>query len=152
MQQHTKVNRQIALRIRDAVRAASEVFCVSENLHSSAIDRVSEGLYPSLSELLYCSRILDEDDHEFVSWEGSDELLNRADSSAKSTTLDPDDIAVVRHDLRLIYLLVEDLAYYLHQPGHWETRGDILQFADSIQGRIRDALERILPNWLDQEA
>lgn len=39
MRHHSKVNRKLAQEIREVVMAASEVFCVRENLHAEVVDR-----------------------------------------------------------------------------------------------------------------
>jgi hypothetical protein len=122
-------------------RPESELLCQNVNEFCAEI-------YPELRALLYRTRILDEWDDHFVSQEGSDELL--CFDGGTHGQLAPQgsaNLIVDRHDLRLVFLLVEALASYFHQQGHWETQQEVNEFAELIRPRLADACNRIQATW-----
>lgn len=143
----TTISVETANRVFEILDVVSTFYGNPENFSStSKVDEFSDEIYPKLHELYYKTRILDSWDDEFVSLEGSDDLFILAgDPDTKFD--EPNSIVVARHDLRLVFILVEDLQQYFHQPGHWSSDAEVQQFAQEIQPRLRDACGRIKQTW-----
>ncbi len=91
-------------------------------------------IYPSIHDLLYNRRILPPLDHAFVANDTSEQLLNFQWQTPEPNSLDILQAADInqtrmsRHEVRLVYLLLEELNSFFHQPLCFQTTKLIQEF------------------------
>lgn len=99
-----------------------------------AFEKFAAELYPTISNLLYKRSILAPLDKNFVGEHTSERLLD-----FQWQTPEPSSLAMVqaankiqaqmsRQEVRLLYLLLEDLNQFFHQPGYYQTTKSIQEF------------------------
>lgn len=123
-------------------------------------DRYGDTVYPTIHTAIYKHQILDTEDDDYVNGgDGSDNLLNlplsnvaqaKAVSAMDNSEMQKNSSDSQR-EARIIYLIVEDLNAFFHQPLHFETIEEIREFAAPMLARLEEACDTILPRLLAAE-
>lgn len=99
-----------------------------------AFGKFAADIYPSIFDLVYQRSILAPLDHTFVGDETSEHLLDYQWQTPEPSSLaivqaaDKNQTQMSRHEVRLLYLLLEDFNQFFHQPGYYQTTKSIQEF------------------------
>ena len=108
-------------------------------------------LYRQIHRFIYADGILIPEDQEYVGNEGSDLLLEQSvkDQSTLFAScykaLD-ECINLTISDVRQIYILLEDLNAFFHQPGNFESSAPITKFLAKNHSRVLAAIDKLQQN------
>ncbi len=120
----------------------------SSNLPIEEFYKRAEAIYQQLHFLIYKTEILHPADRKFIGAEGSEGLLTQIiptedsinnDARCKTSTELHLDVVNVRK----LYLLLEDLASYFHQPGHFTSMNLIEAYAASISNDLNSRIDEL---------
>lgn len=126
-----KTDFEVLLNIFEKCRAA---FTGDTATSVPSFENFAMAIYPSIHNMYYYRRILAPEDHAFVAAETSEELFDfqwqTPDPSALALLQaeDRNKVQISRHEVRLLYLLLEDLNQFFHQPGYFQTTESIQAF------------------------
>jgi hypothetical protein len=133
-------------RVNTVLATVREVF--SSNLPIEEFYKQAEAIYQQLHSLIYKTKILHPADGKFVGAEGSEGLLtqtipteNSIDTGARDKTSTELHLDVVK--IRKLYLLLEDLASYFHQPGHFSSLNLIEAYAAHISNDLNTQIDEL---------
>ena len=147
MSEKTIVSKETAKKVFEVLDSVRSFYRDESNyMSASRLHEFGFPLYQELRILLYRTQILDEADSKFVSEEGAEALAAYKPGGA-SREPRSDELMVDREDLRCVYLIVEDLASYFHQPQHWQAGEDLIKFAGLIRPRLEDVCGRVRGLW-----
>lgn len=133
-------------RVKTVLATVREVF--SADLSTEEFYKKAEAIYQQLHSLIYKTKLLHPVDGKFVGAEGSEGLLTQTiptESAINIAATDktPTELQIDIVKTRKLYLLLEDLTSYFHQPAHFASPDSIETYAASIFNNLNSQIAEL---------